>query len=50
MNSLDFDTIVRCQQALWDKYRDKWGGLTEKSGRNQLLWMVAEVGEVADII
>ena len=50
MNSLDFDTIVRCQQALQDKYRDKWGGLTEKSGRNQLLWKVAEVGEVADII
>ena len=50
VNGLDFDTIIGCQQALQEKYRDKWGGLTEKSGRNQLLWMMVEVGEVADIM
>jgi len=38
------------QKQLQEKYKDKWGGLSPDIGRNQLLWMMIEVGEVADII
>lgn len=38
------------QRQLHEKYKDKWGELSPDIGRNQLLWMMIEVGEVADII
>ena len=38
------------QKQLQEKYKDKWGGLSPEIAREQLLWMLIEVGEVADII
>lgn len=38
------------QKQLQDKYKDKWGGLNPEIGKNQLLWMVGEIGEVIDIV
>lgn len=38
------------QKALQDKYKDKWGGLSPEVGKNQLLWMIGEIGEVIDIV
>ena len=38
------------QKALRDKYKDRWGELTPEVGKNQLLWMVGEIGEVIDIV
>lgn len=38
------------QRELQEKYKDKWGGLSPEKGRDQLLWMLAEAGEAAEII
>ena len=50
MSELNFTRMQAMQRALQEKYADKWGGLSEKAGRNQLLWMMIEAGEMADII
>ena len=38
------------QKQLQEKYKEKSGGLSPEIAREQLLWMLIEVGEVADII
>ena len=38
------------QKELQEKYKAKWGGLSPEKAANKLLWMLIEVGEVADII
>ena len=42
--------MLAMQRALQEKYRDQWGGLSPAVGKNQLLWMIGEIGEVIDII
>jgi NTP pyrophosphatase (non-canonical NTP hydrolase) len=50
MNDFGLNEMQEIQKQLQEKYKDKWGGLSPDKGRNQLLWMMIEVGEVADII
>lgn len=50
MSDFGFNEMQEIQKKLQEKYKDKWGGLSPETGRNQLLWMLIEVGEVADII
>ena len=50
MSDLTFAQMQAMQRSLQEKYIEKWGGLSEKEGRNQLLWMMIEAGEMADII
>ena len=38
------------QRALQEKYKDKWEGISPAVGKNKLLWMIGEIGEVIDII
>lgn len=38
------------QKALQEKYKDKWEHICPEAGRNKLLWMIGEIGEVIDII
>lgn len=38
------------QKALQEKYKDKWEHICTEAGRNKLLWMIGEIGEVIDII
>lgn len=38
------------QQALQEKYKDKWETIGPEAGKHKLLWMIGEIGEVADII
>ena len=33
-----------------EKYKDKWEGISVLAGRNKLLWMIGEIGEVIDIV
>ena len=47
---LTVNEMLEGQRALQDHYRDQWGGLDPAKGREQLLWMVIEAGEAADII
>jgi len=50
MSNFGFEDMQAIQKELQEKYFDKWGGLNPKKGRDSLLWMIIEAGEVADII
>ena len=38
------------QKELQEKYKDRWEPVSPETGKNKLLWMIGEVGEVIDII
>lgn len=50
MESMDFNKMQAMQKQLHEKYLEKWGPLSPEIGRDLLLWMIGEAGEVADII
>jgi NTP pyrophosphatase (non-canonical NTP hydrolase) len=50
MSNFGFKEMQAIQTELQEKYMDKWGGLSPEKGRDKLLWMMIEAGEVADII
>ena len=50
MENLDFVRMQQMQKELHEKYEAKWGPLSPKIGRDILLWMMGEAGEVGDII
>ncbi len=47
---LTLQTMMKLQRELHDKYQTTWDPLTSTYGRNSLLWLMGEVGEVIDII
>lgn len=50
MDSFGFQKMQEIQKELQEKYKERWGSLSPEKGRSSLLWMITEVGEVADII
>lgn len=50
MNDFGFEEMQQAQKSLHAKYEEKWGPLSPQVGRDHLLWMIAEAGEVADVI
>lgn len=38
------------QKALQEKYKDKWEPICAEIGKNKLLWMIGEIGEVIDLV
>lgn len=46
---MDF-TINEMQKLLQEKYKDKWEPVGSETGKNKLLRMVGEIGEVIDIV
>lgn len=50
MSDFGINEMLDMQKALQEKYKDKWGGLSPEKAKNQLLWMIGEIGEVIDII
>ena len=38
------------QKALQEKYKHKWEPICVETGKNKLLWMIGEIGEVIDIV
>lgn len=50
MAHLGLDEMQAIQKQLQEKYKDLWGRLSPRKGRDQLLWMMIEAGEAADII
>ena len=38
------------QKTLQEKYKDQWKPISPDRGKEQLLWMIGEIGEVVDII
>jgi NTP pyrophosphatase (non-canonical NTP hydrolase) len=50
MNDLTFTEMQAIQSELRQKYKDIWKPNSPAEGRSQLLWMLIEAGEAADII
>lgn len=50
MNDFSISEMQEMQKSLHDKYKDKWAPICLDEGKNKLLWMVGEIGEVIDII
>ena len=50
MNNFGINEMLEMQKALQEKYKDKWEGISPEIGKNKLLWMVGEIGEVIDVI
>lgn len=50
MSDFSINEMLKMQKALQDKYKHKWEPICPEVGRNKLLWMIGEIGEVIDII
>lgn len=50
MTDLGFVQMQEIQRQLQEKYKDKWNALSPEQGKEQLLWLMIELGEVADIM
>lgn len=42
--------ILEMQKKLHERYQNVWQPFSPENGKNQLLWMIGEVGEVIDIV
>ena len=50
MDDFSVNEMLEMQRALQEKYKDIWEGISPEVGKNKLLWMIGEIGEVIDII
>ena len=48
--SLTIQQLMDIQHALQEKYKGRWEPIEPAIGKNKLLWMIGECGEVAEII
>ena len=49
-NDINFTDMMKMQKELWELHKDSWSPMEAKYGRNFLLWMIEEMGEVIAII
>ena len=42
--------VLEMQMQLHERYRNVWKPFSPENGKNQLLWMIGEIGEVIDIV
>ena len=50
MADLSLNEMQAIQKELQERYKNVWEPILPETGRNKLLWMMAEAGEVAEII
>lgn len=50
MSEFTLNEMLTMQKTLQDRYKDMWEPIGLDTGKNKLLWMIGEVGEVIDII
>ncbi|MBQ9611008.1 MAG: MazG-like family protein [Lachnospiraceae bacterium] len=50
MDDFSINEMLEMQKTLQDTYKDKWNPISPERGKDQLLWMIGEIGEVIDII
>ena len=50
MSDFGINEMLEMQSTLQDKYKDRWPPICPERGKDQLLWMVGEIGEVIDIV
>lgn len=44
------DDMLDLQKELHARYADRWEPLEPGTGKHSMLWMIGEIGEVADIV
>lgn len=50
MEEFTINEMLQMQRALQEKYKDQWEGISVDVGKNKLLWLIGEVGEVIDVV
>ena len=50
MEEFTVNEMLEMQRVLQEKYKDRWEGISPEMGKNKLLWMIGETGEVIDIV
>ena len=50
MADFSISEMQEMQNRLQEKYRDKWESICPETGKNKLLWLIGEIGEVIDIV
>lgn len=50
MKDLSVNEMLEMQKKLQEKYQGKWEPIGPETGKNKLLWMICEMGEVIDIV
>ncbi len=50
MQQFTMSEMQEMQKALQEKYKHKWEPICPEIGKNKLLWMIGEIGEVIDIV
>lgn len=50
MDDFSLNEMLEMQRTLQEQYKDKWKPINSERGKDQLLWMIGEIGEVIDII
>lgn len=50
MSEFSIKEMLTMQRTLQEKYKDKWEPICPQAGKHKLLWMIGEIGEVADIV
>ncbi len=50
MSDFSMNEMQEMQKELQNNYKDRWEPITPETGKNKLLWMIGEVGEVIDIV
>ena len=50
MTDFSINEMLEMQEALQGQYKDIWEGISPEIGKNKLLWMIGEIGEVVDIV
>ena len=50
MTDFSINEMLDMQKRLQDKYKDKWEKISPETGKNKMLWMISEIGEVIDIV
>ena len=50
MSDFTINEMQEMQKILQEKYKHKWEPICPETGKNKLLWMIGEMGEVIDIV
>ena len=50
MSDFSINEMQKMQCKLQEKYKAKWEPICPETGKNKLLWLVGEIGEVIDIV
>lgn len=50
MEDFSVGEMLGMQTSLQEKYKNKWEEISPETGKNKLLWMIGEIGEVIDIV